>query len=218
MAWTGVNPIEARAAINKIKNEYTALIEILTTDVRSNYVNKIAEAWGSPAAQEIMGEFGTNINQLINSCTSTFSSVVSSMNGAARSLLEQQNYQDWVDVATVSSNGAKLDVSSVKDNLDGNVEADLALIENANAVLNGTIVNDVSGALNRAKHAVHLSSGFIGGGMQDSLINSLDTIRTRVKDSFAEISKAITDAAKGSASNLETGAKSIASDNFTISE
>ena len=54
--------------------------------------------------------------------------------------------------------------------------------------------------------------------MQESLVSSLSSIQSSINNAFSKVAGEISKTSATSTSNLEEGATTIASDNFTVSE
>ena len=215
MAFVGVNPEECAAAITGVTGAYANLMTALISNVQTNYIDKIGEAWGSPLARVTMVSFARKINMLANDCEKTYTSIVDTMNSAASTLLMQQNYNNWSNVSFDSSKQT-LNINSVKRDINGAVQADSGMISNANGAL-GTVTESITSALNATKTAIE-TSGFIGAGMQEALSGSIGTIQTKISEVFAEIANDVQTRSNMSAEEQVSLAQSIASDNFSLED
>lgn len=191
MALTGINIEEAKASINNVVSSYGDIETALISTSVSNLVAPMSSLWGSPEAVDFFEKYQTSIDSLMSSIGTTFESVVNSMNSAASSLASIGG-ETWGNVP-ISIAHDKVDVSAIKKDLNGVVGVDVIIASStANAAMS-TIKIQISRALTEACNAVN-ASGFVGGGMQESLVSSLKSIETNVEDAFDQLSKDIKEA------------------------
>ena len=187
MAMTGFNPDQVTSSMNNVEKAYSDLIKALGTDVQSNFINAMANAWACNQAQSFFTDnFKPAIDELLNSAFNTFKSVIESMNSAA-SGWAQQTESSW---STKSFGGElrKVDVSSIKENLNGVRGVDESQANNIASKL-ASIAQAAISALSAAQSAVN-NCGFVGRDQAQTLISSLGTIKTNISNATEQLTNA----------------------------
>ncbi|MBO5138556.1 MAG: hypothetical protein J6B89_02835 [Bacilli bacterium] len=184
MALTGFDPSLVNGSINKVKNAYENLIQVLGDDMQNQFVEGMADKWACADAQNFFtNNFKPAIDNLIRSSTTIFESVVSSMNSAGQAWATEQ-YETYSPVSFSAINKT-IDTSSIRDSVGGLKGADLELTPAVVAKLS-ILEEDAYNALLSAQQAVQ-NSGFVGGDQQTNLINSLGTIKNNISIAMKDI-------------------------------
>ena len=206
MSQTGYNPSIVTGAIMKINSAYSLILTDLVSVNHSSFVAPMAYKWGSPQAVDFFSKYKTTIEGLKNEIVKVFTSVVESMNSAATSLATIAG-AEW-GVIEPSGSNFELDVSCIKDKLpDGTIgidqEAALGLLSQLD-----NISSKITGELSNAVSAVG-NSGFIGGGMQESLCSSLNKIKGSVETAFSQMKSQVVTAINDTASTYTSTSTNI---------
>jgi len=184
MALTGFDPQLVSTSINKVINSYNELIEQIGNKMQSDFVNGMADKWACKQAQDFFNlSFKPTVDQLIKGANQTFQSVVEAMNSAANAWANSTD-SNYSPVSFVV-NKVEMNVENIMENINGVRGIDLQLAGSVSAKLFNINAN-AKVALQNAKNAVQ-GCGFIGGGQEDNLINSLEKIKQNIDNSFTTI-------------------------------
>ena len=193
-AMVGFNPELVTQSINAVQAAYEETVNAFFDGMQNKFVNRMSEIWACNVAVDFFNNVvKTNVDGLINGTSGVaesginwiFSNAVSSINGAAQAWAAQTEtaYQpQQLSVITKS-----LDVSNVRENINGIRGIDLQSVPSITSQFN-EILGATTTALNKAVTAVR-NSGFIGGAMQDSLINNFNVIRSKIVSRVGEINQ-----------------------------
>lgn len=187
MAMTGFNPDQVANSMKNVETAYSDLVKALGTNMQSNFVNAMANYWACNQAQTFFTQnFKPAVDELLNSSYNTFKSVIDSMNSAASGWASQTD-SSW---STKSFGGElkKIDVSSIKENLNGVRGVDEAQANNTAGKL-ATIAQSAISALTSAQNAVQ-NCGFVGRDQAQTLITSLGTIKTNISNATEQLTNA----------------------------
>ena len=201
MAITGVNPDEVRAAIVLVKSAYGDILKALVTDSQNSFINPMSSLWGSPDAVDFFKNYGDVISSLKSSVITTFTSVIESMNSAGKNMTSLGG-STWADVVNDVDTSAVLDISVIKDNLDGVIGVDVTSASSTADSAMSTIESKINQELSLACRAVN-TSGFVGDDMQENLVSSLNKIQDAVSSAFSTLKTSI----KAAIENTETAYK-----------
>lgn len=184
MALTGFDPSLVNGSINKVKNAYENLIQVLGDDMQNQFVEGMADKWACADAQNFFtNNFKPAIDNLIQSSTTIFESVVSSMNSAGQAWATEES--ETYSPVSFSAINKTIDTSSIRDQIGGIKGIDLDLTPNVVAKLS-TIATNAQSALSRAQQAVQ-NSGFVGGDQETNLVNSLGVIKNKIDTATKEL-------------------------------
>ena len=175
--------------------------------MQSQFVNEMQDKWYCTYAQNAFDTIKNNIDGTVAYANYCFSDVVEKMNKAARSYAENTG-TEWSNIQ-FRSNNFKLDVSCIKENLNGNRGVD----PEANAVVAKlpSICNSAVSALSAAQKAVQ-RSGFLGGDTASQLIESLASIRSKLEKDFSFITDDCKNAIERTVQTFNTNTANIATD------
>lgn len=188
MALTGFDPEKVSSSIGRVKTAYENLITALGDTMQNKFVGGMQDKWACKQAQTFFNEgFKPSIDSLINDSNKTFQSVIDAMNSAGRAWAESTNSQYSTTSFSVISK--TMDVSGIQENIGGVRGIDLA---SANSVAGQLpqIAEQAKSALTSAQQAVQ-GCGFIGGGQEQALVNSLGTIKTNIDSNVTEITNQV---------------------------
>ena len=207
MALTGFDPSLVKGAVNAI-NQASQDIEKALFDTNYNsFVSPMSAIWGSPQAVKFFGEYRKAVLEINKEVSKTLTSVFDSMNSAASNLAAIAG-SSWARLTPWRSI-KDLDVSCVKDNINGVIGIDTQQATNLSSQMQ-TIVTAIGQALQEAVTAVD-NSGFIGGEMQSSLKSSLTKIRTNIAHTFNELRSQVSTAINETATQYGTTSTNISS-------
>lgn len=181
MALTGLNPEQATSAITEINNAHGDIIVALINSNYNSFVSPMSAVWGSPQAVEFFKKYQTTIRNMQMQIQKTFSSVINAMNSAASNLSAIAG-ATWASTPLQWHTQEPIDVSCIKESINGVVGIDQAQATTIAAQLS-TVLSGIQAGLARAVTAVR-SSGFVGEGMQESLVSSLTAIESSISDTF----------------------------------
>lgn len=188
MAMTGFDPELVKGSMSKVEDAYDKLMTALETKVQSEFVNPMAENWACNQAQTFFtNNFKPSIDSLLSSSFSTFQSVIMSMNSAASNWAKNTG-TTW-GAHTFRGTKKTIDVSGIKENINGVRGVNETEANNTAAKL-PVIAREAEAALTSAQQAVN-GCGFVGRGMEETLVNSLQIIKTKISTSTDELSEAI---------------------------
>ena len=207
MAFTGYDPSVVRTAITNIENSYNALIDALVTKNQTNFVQAMGSVWASEQAKEFFSAYQTDIARLVLEVNKVYDSIANAMNSAAKTLASTSG-STWSNVDIVIKEPI-IDLSSIKDNINGVKGIDLVNATNTLEQLETTILSAINSALESALTAIS-SSGFVGGDMESSLKSSITSIKTSIEAAFSQIKTAANTAINDTISKYSTDASNIA--------
>lgn len=178
MALTGFDPEVVSTSIGNVNTAYESLMTAMHTNVNT-FVSDMGTMWACQKAIDFFATFKEVADSNLKGAFDTFQNVVDAMNSAARAWATSCDtaYSNKDFVASVAQT---IDVSPIKENIDGVRGIDVENTETKVSDLN-TILTDVSTALGDAKTAV-TTCGFVGGDQASSLSSSLDTIKSKLED------------------------------------
>ena len=183
MAMTGFDPVAVTTSITKIQSSYDSLMQALINDTQTKFVDEMAKVWACKQAQEFFnGPFITSIEELATGVTEIFESVVNSMNSTAG--LWAARTGTTYTKKTFVPNNSKLNVSVIKENLNGVRGIDEPRAQEIKEALK---ITNIDSALDSAKAAV-ANCGFLGG--EEELITTLGTIKNNVSTTIAKVLEA----------------------------
>ena len=184
MAMVGYDPEVVNQAIRNVKSAYESLINVLGDRMQNEFVGGMEDKWAAPQAQRFFQDsFKPAIDSIIQSSTSTFESVVLSMNSAGQAWASQT--ESSYSPQTFSPITKTIDVGGIRSEFntkDGGrligIDKDLAV---AVADKLPSLASDANQALSDAQSAVQ-NSGFVGENQQENLVNSLGQIKTKIDE------------------------------------
>lgn len=183
MALTGFDPQQVNNSISRVQSAYDSLMQALISDVQSKFVNPMGDAWACKTAMNYFASAKEAFNAQITGATTVFQSVVDAMNSAAKSWADSTE-TTWGERKFQPSNGT-IDVSCIKENIGDVRGIDEAPATSAVSQLT-VIKSSADSALDQAVNAVS-NCGFIGGGQETNLIQSLNKIKSNISSSFGEL-------------------------------
>ena len=188
---TGFDPMLVTTSINNVNNAYNELMRALINDTQSKFINPMAMYWACNSAQKFFTEaLEPSVTSQANGVNTIFESVVSAMNDAARSWAAQT--ETSYSPVGFTPNTSKVDVSGVQENINGVRGIDKANATSTVSVLS-SIQASVESALNSAKQAVS-NCGFVGDAQAETLIGSLDRIKTNISTATKDLTSAVNSA------------------------
>lgn len=197
MALTGFDPQLVKNSIGKVKNAYDALINQIGTNMQNKFVNGMQDKWACKEAQEFFKiAFKPTVDELNKKTDATFKSVVEAMDSAAINWAKQTK-SDYSKAGFTPKN-VKMNVDVIKENIKGVRGVDGA---SANGVADKLkdIASGATTALDQAKTAV-TNCGFVGGNQQESLVSSLNKIKTSINEAVQTITTDVNKAIKNTVS------------------
>lgn len=207
MSIVGYNSDDVIDSINSIQSAYNDLIQAVGLDMQSQFVNAMQDKWYCKYAQDAFETVKKNIDGTVANANYCFSDVVDRMNRAASNYAENTGTA-WSNIQ-FKSNNFKLDVSCIKENVNGNRGVD----PEANAVVAQlpSICNSAVNALSAAQNAVQ-RSGFLGGDTASQLNTSLGNIKSKLESDFSFITNDCKKAIEQTVQTFNTNTANIATD------
>lgn len=188
MAMTGFNPEIVNASIKNVQSAYEELMSVLGDQMQRDFVDGMQDKWACKEAQEFFtNSFKPTIESIIKSSTATFESVVTSMGSAGRAWAEDTKTS--YNPPAFSADNKQIDASVIQENVGGIRGIDKDSAATVAAKLPG-LATSAKDALDNAKKAVQ-NSGFVGGTQEESLINSLEQIKTKITNVVDEVTEKI---------------------------
>ena len=206
MAFTGYDPNVVRTAITNIGNSYDALIDALVTKNQTNFVQAMGSVWASEQAKEFFSAYQTDIARLVLEVNKVYDSIANAMNSAAKTLASTSG-STWSNVDIVIKEPI-IDLSSIKDNINGVKGIDLVNATSTLEQLETTILSAITSALESTLSAIS-DSGFVGGDMESSLKSSITSIKTSIEAAFSQIKTDANTAINDTISKYSTDASNI---------
>ena len=185
---TGFNALDIMNTIKNIKGDYDSIMYALHHENEEKFVNKMAGVWATKRAIKFFKLYKDDIDSLTKRVADLTDVAIKGINEDGKRWASTTE-NDYTPVTyTLSPN--KLNVSNIKDNIDG--DAGIYESEALSIVQNLTIVKEhvVLGLDNGIKHVN--SSGFLGQGQSDELIAAFTKLKDIVERQFNEISEAAT--------------------------
>lgn len=205
MGLTGFNPSEVQSSIRSVISAYNQLIAAIHDDMQNQFVKGMSDKWACKQAQDFFKEFKKTVDELITKSSTTFKSVVDAMNSAGKAWAD--NTKSSYTKTSFTEKTTKIDISSIKENINGVRGVDKEQADNVAAKL-PIIAKSAATALDNAKRAVG-TCGFVGGNQASSLQNSLETIKTNINKAVSDIATAAEKAIKTTSQNYSTTANKI---------
>ena len=206
MAFTGYDPSVVRTAITNIENSYDALIDALVTKNQTNFVQPMGSVWASEQAKQFFRAYQIDIARLVLEVNKVYDSIVSAMNSAAMTLASTSG-STWTNVE-IAIKGASIDLSPIKEDINGVKGIDLVNATSTLEQLETTILSAITSALESTLSAIS-DSGFVGGNMESSLKSSITNIKTSIEAAFSQIKTAANTAINDTISKYSTDASNI---------
>ena len=200
MALTGFNPQLVKKSINSVINAYNDLYDALIVVTQSAFVNPMATLWCCNESKKFFSEvFKPAMDSLQDGATKTFTSIVDSMNSAAKAWADRTgNSGDWSNVS-FNPRTTKIDISGIRDkNANGEIGIDEAQSKVKAALLVSKTYVKATAALAKASAAVAVC-GFLGGSQASSLQSSLKSIGKAAGDTTKELADGVKKAIESSA-------------------
>ena len=201
MAMQGFDPSIVKSSINNVQKAYDDLTKVICGDVQSQFVTPMGECWACNEAISFFGSFKSSIDSIIDNTDRVCRSIVESMNDAAKNWAATTN-TSWGNVS-FSQTSKKIDVSPIKENINGVRGVDDGKAADAVSKLTGSIKASADSALESLSNAVS-NCGFIGGSQQASLTSAINTIKSNLNSAIVDVSSA---ANKGITATIENYGK-----------
>lgn len=182
MALTGFDPSVVNSSISSVKSAYEEMMTVFDS-MQTQFVGGMEDKWACVDAQTFFEGFADVMNRLISDVNVTFESVVMSMNSAAQAFATQMGAS--YNAQSFSAITKTIDISGIKENINGVRGIDLQLANEVAAKLPG-LAGSAEQALAHAQGAVQ-NCGFIGGDMSTNLNSSLTTIKEKFNSYIGNI-------------------------------
>ena len=197
MDMTGFDPEIVYSSMKEVKGSYEQFKHAVCNDLQNKFVNPMATMWACKEAQEIMLNYVKEpIDLIANNAEAYYQGIFITMNQAGRYWANATN----TSYSELSFNKGhdKIDVSGIKENIDGVRGIDLVMAEDTVKVLD-RIEKEAENALNNALTAV-LNCGFIGGDSAETLSNTVRKFSKETAGTFKNIIQSIEKAIKDTVS------------------
>lgn len=201
MAFYGVNPSNLENAITNVNSAYADLYTaILNTS--STYMSGLAACWGNKNGKDFGEDLERTINQFLKNVTKVFDSVNDSMNSAGKIWNRNNGDGSFSPVGFNSKNGdIQNTIRTAMPN--GDEGLDEAIVNSETETYMNDLASKVSEAVVAAKQAVS-NTGFLGGGQEAALQNSISSIASQVDEIEAKIASEVS---KITGKNIESSVK-----------
>lgn len=188
MAMVGFDPSVVNSSIGSVIRAYEQLYNAIDITVQNNFFQGMSDKWACRQAQTFFGKAEEVFKSIINSSNVVFTSVVDSMNSAARAWAAQTDSE--YNSVQFSANSSTVDSSCILENIAGVRGVDVASAESTASSALNNVLNSANSALDAAVSSV-TNSGFVGGNMQSNLVASLNTIKTNINSAVTDITSAL---------------------------
>ncbi len=181
MAITGFDPTIVRNSLAAVKTAYEELYHAIRTDVQTKFINKMSSCWACQRAINFFSnDFKPSADSLITNVNTVVQSVVDTMNEAATNWATTNG--STFAKFSFSTYETLLDVSNIKENINGKRGIDLEIATSIAAELSNIQYTALS-AVDKLRNAV-VNCGFLGGSQANNLLGSLDSIRNSSKEAI----------------------------------
>lgn len=191
MALTGFDPSLVQTSMNNVISAANDVMDVLCNKFQTNFVDKMAELWACSDAQNFFqNSVKPSMDDLTNDANNILISVIDSMRDAGNNWAVKTGAS--FSAPSYTSSRKALDVSAIKENINGVRGIDLSSANSVSSML--SIINGAAeGALSRAVTAVQ-TCGFIGGTSAANLLNSLNTIKTNINTTLTNCNASLKNA------------------------
>lgn len=183
--FTGFNPSVVENSIRGVISSYNELISSLGNDVQRKIINGMQNVWACKEAQDFFTEFTENINKLIKVVNSNFEYVVTEMNNAGYDWAARTGDASSFRKIAFDPSSTTVSASGIQENINGVRGIDSASATNIASLLAG-ISASVSNAVDQARNSVNCC-GFIGSNMEASLQETLDRVKSNVRENIESL-------------------------------
>ena len=212
----GVNKQNVINTIDAVIASYNVLSKNLLDDMQTDFIDVVARSWYSPAANDTMTKYAKNMMDFMGGVYRTYLSISNALSSSAEAILKEQG--DAAATVTPSKTYSAPTVLSAELVLEqddsGNVKMDVTTLQTALTTLKNLKLTAIL-EIDKTKGLVS-NSGFIGGTMQTSLENSLDSIQQNISTSLNSVNDSIVAAIGEYKSGLVKTVGNIQT-NFTVS-
>ncbi len=185
----GLNGQEATAALNKIEGAYGQTMNQIIDSMQQKVINTISSTWfGNDAIEFMRDKFKPALDEAANQIEKIFQSVNDTITQNALNFDNEHSTSVFQKVAhNVKAN--TLSVDAMKSDLNSFVGiTSSAEFEGAKNMMDG-IAEAIQSALKEAAAAAG-NSGFYGGGQQEALVGSMNSIKKSLSSLSEELSAA----------------------------
>ena len=185
----GLNGQEATAALNKIERSYEKTMNEIIDNMQSRVINIISGTWfGNDAIEFMRDKFKPALDEAAKQIENIFQSVNDTITQNALNFDNEHRTSVFQKVAhNIKAN--TLSVDAMKGDLNSFVGiTSSAEFENAKSMMDG-IAGAIQSALAEAAAAAG-TSGFYGGGQQEALMGSMNSIKKSLSTLSEELSAA----------------------------
>ena len=203
---TGYNESEVTIALDKIIKSYENVYDVLSIEVQKKFVDELANMWACNYAVEFFNnDFKPAFDDILNNINMTFENIIESITSAANAWAQTGGGSFSHSGITLKS--VKIDVSGVKENINGvrGINTNTQAIATRLQSITSEAENNLTETINAVQN-----SGFIGGGMQENLINALTQIKTQLSSAITELNNTVQEYVNKTASEYEELASSTA--------
>ncbi len=206
----GLNGQEATAALNKIEGSYENIMNEIIDSMQAKVVNTISETWyGNDAIEFMRDKFKPTIDEAVKQIEKIFASVNDTITQNAQNFDSEHRTSVFQKVAhnaranTLSTDAMKADLNSFVG-----ISSSASFL-GAQAMMSG-ISDAIMGALTAAAAAAG-QSGFYGGGQQEALQGSMNSIKKSLSQLADELAAATKEKIEQTKAREEAIAKQNAS-------
>lgn len=187
----GLNGQEATAALNKIEGSYDEIMNEIIDSMQAKVINSISENWfGNDAIEFMRDKFKPTLDEAVKQIEKIFTSVNDTITQNAQNFEQSHNTNVFQKVAhKVRAN--TLSVDAMKPDLNSFV----GIASSAAFLSSKAMMDSISGAIQSALSTAAAAagqSGFYGGGQQEALQASMNSIKkslTSLSDELAAATK-----------------------------
>lgn len=208
---TGFDKAAIHAAIDRVDKAYAKLLTVISDELQSQFVNKIAEVWKDPRAVEFFNHGGEKyssgvkkvMSEIYLNADTDFRNIVQSINKAAETWAEELG-TTYTSVYLQTQIATAIDTTNVEESFAGGKQGMVVpIVKNYIAVLD-TIKSDASSAMDSAVSAVE-NCGFLdaSGFQEKTLIEKLTELKEAINKVMETLSSNIQDAVSETGTEYE---------------
>lgn len=180
----GFDPDAVRMSLNKIQTIYNEMVSSFV-NYTNTFLSNMSYSWACPeAVGYFRNVFCTEFNSYLVSIDSAVENIFNTINYAART---------WSETSGLAYGGVNFgrfphnsfDASIIRESINGSVGIDGSACQSNMEILN-KISNMVNANLNSMINVLRNAS-FVGNGQQTSLVQSVNSIKNKINESFSDL-------------------------------
>lgn len=180
----GFDPDAVRISLNKIQSIYNDLVSNYVTHTNS-FMYNMSYSWACPEAVDYFRNiFCPEFNSYLIGIDSSMENIFNTINYAARSWSDTTNLP-YSTINFVRFPHNSFDAANMRSSINGTVGISGSACQEHLNILN-KINNMINASLNSMMDVLRTAS-FVGNGQQQSLINSVNSTKNKINESFSDL-------------------------------